>query len=354
MTKSFLVVKGGVRAGRYHSRLRSDSDSAYFVNMASDQILDPETFLLLALMDSIQYEDFPSTAEINDTSKADWFSTAATLVQLIWVIINMACRLYTNCTISVMELISLDWIIFGLIAIMLWWKCPQNIKIPFTIPLQHSSMLTESPSSNHDLPVYFEALHEHVTDYDYFMEHWDSWPHFPLGRWSGWIIPFIVIKVLSHCIFWSSYRWHLAPHRTAWMVLTVFSTLSDFLLFLADPHLRFEWSETSIFQNYIHPLLLHPPLFHEEENMIFTLGGKWLTLARWMGIYNPTDSQWRCASQETWHANDLKLVVGAVFVTLACQSGMLVIALMAFTNAPSGVYHVPNMWILEALVHLGG
>lgn len=353
LTKSFLVVKGGIRAIPHHRRLSADSGSAQSVAMTAGKIIDTETFLWLAVAGRIRYKDFPTTQEINDKSKADWFSKVATLVQLVWTIVNMVCRLKNNCAISVMEVMILDWVIFGLLAIMLWWKCPQNIQTSYTLPVKDHRMIARAPPSEHDEDPPTGALLDHITvtqnDIIYGS---DDFLKFELGHSWGLMGIMTTMLFLVRFLFWGSYQWHSAQHKKAWIILTAFSTISEMVLFIADPHMRFDWGSRSIYYTYIQPLLLEPPRFRVENSKE---GGKWLALAKGMGIYNPTDLKpWRCPLQEIWHDIDLKLVVVAVFALLVCQSGKLIIAFMAFKSAPSGIYDVPRAWILEVLVHVGG
>lgn len=58
-------------------RTSSGSNSAQ--SIAPYEIIDAKTLLLLAVTGIIRYEDFPTTEEINDKSKADWFSV------LLWL-----------------------------------------------------------------------------------------------------------------------------------------------------------------------------------------------------------------------------------------------------------------------------
>lgn len=353
LQKSFLVVKGGVRAKTHRRRLSTESSSEHTINTSADRIIDTETFLWLAVAGRILYKDFPTTEEINDKSKADWFSKAATLVQLIWVVVNMVCRLKGHCTISVMEVMILDWMIFGLIAMMMWWKCPQNIKTSYIIPVQDFGMQPGLPPSDHDPSISTGALLDHITvSQDYEKLGSDDMDDFLIGQSCSIMLFLSAPLFILRFVFWISYQWHSAWHKKAWITFTAFSTVADLILFIADPQMRFDWCPRTIYSTYLLPIMLEPRRFPAEDNRN---SGKWLALARGMGIYNPTDLRpWRTASQEVWHDIDLKAVVVAVLMALICQSGKLVISVMAFTSAPQGIYDVPNAWILEALVHLGG
>lgn len=368
LSKSFLVVKGGIVAGHGHTNSSSDASPAETVETEEGKIIDTETFLRLAVMGSILYEDFPTTDQINDKSKADWFSKGAALVQLIWFIVNLICRVNKSCAISVLESMTLDWVIFGVLATMFWWKCPQNINIPFTIPVHNPSITEPSPKRDPNAPA--GTLLDYIASFEQaYLWAPDGWvpedhPHpwalddrWPISPWSsGAGVLFMVFPVLGHItvqiLFFGHYHWHSKQHYVIWRLLFGLTTVAEAAIFYLDPHARTDQRDEHIYFHYLRPLLLQPP---QKRGLDKKQVGVWLSLARGMGIYNSTDSKpWRRDAEKTWHEIDLKLLVVTIFVTLLCQSGKLVIAVMAFKSAPQGIYSVPDVPFLEALVHVGG
>lgn len=340
LTKSLLVIKGGICAGSPRIHPSNDTGCTQSASMTVGKIMDPETFLRLAAKGSISYEDFPITEEINDKSKADWFAKGLTMLQLAWAVINICIRLINFCGISAMEVMIFDWGIFGPLAIILWWKCPQNINIPYTIPVQ------DSPNQPRQGPL------DNITPFENELGFYTNSRGCSFGSAAVLMFCFTIARFSIHWVFWFLYHWHSTPPKVFWIVCTTISTVSALVLFFADPQMRKDWDDESIYVTYLRPLMVEPPRSHGENNG--QVSG-WFALARGMGIYNSTDLKpWRRAKEEVKHDYDMKAVVAAVFVSLLCQAAKLVIAVMAFSSAPSSIYKVPKVWILEAWVHVGG
>lgn len=402
-TKSFLVVKGGIgvikhnrhypdgsaesantapdeTTNRRHSRdsgseksmdlitdkindaetnrsYPSDRSSAKAMNTASCKIIGTELFLLLAVSGRIRYEDFPTTDEINDKSKADWFSKCAAAAQLVWFFVNLVCRGNAGLPSSVMEILVMDWIILGIISAFLWWSCPQNVHTPYIVPIQDYPTSAEAPTLDLSADLAMGVLLGSVP------ADRNSWSDkeisevisrvisdgHQLNRYKSRIacfalIPPMIIQFFSSLEVWKLYWWHPAPPQTFWMIFTCFNTASEIVLISADPGICFNWATTSMYQTYIRPFVPEPPQREEIRT-----GNEWLSLPRGIGIYSTAS-----ASEEKWQSIRLRLVVVAAFVILLCHLGKLVIALTAFISAPEGIYKVPGYTILEVLGHVGG
>lgn len=353
LTKSFLVVKGGIRVSLHREHPSTDSSSAPLANTATDGIIDPETFFNLAILGIIRYEDLPTAEEINDKSKADWFAKITTLFQLVWAVFNIGCRRFTNYPISLLELMTLDWIIFGLLATILWWKCPKNLGIPFNVPVQDPHVPSAAPPTNRSSKPWMEALHDHFAeDKDYFRTGLiDTDEDFSLRSWILMVF-FNFAELIIYFIFGVQYKWHQSQADHAWVVFETLSMVSGWFLFTPCLDMHSLWSDRSIHERYIQSLWLEAPHSGQEN---YRRISKWVQLARGMGIFTSTNlKRWQCAPRDEWHDTDLKLLIAVIVVILLSQSAKLVISLLALASAPQGLYNVPEIWFLEALVHVGG
>lgn len=169
LEKSFLVVKGGICARPHRSRLADQSNDRQCRSTTAGNIVDPQTFLWLACVGSLKYKDFPSAEEIHDKSKADWFAKTIAVSQLLWTVINIGCRDSNNYTVSLLENMMLEWIVFGVLASALWWRCPKGIEVPYHVPVRDYSGLdhpepAETSQSDLDQPHYTQGLRNRLME----------------------------------------------------------------------------------------------------------------------------------------------------------------------------------------------
>ncbi|KAJ0109416.1 hypothetical protein J7T55_000341 [Diaporthe amygdali] len=348
-TKSFLVVKGGICVRPHYQRSHiDDSSSSQSINSNFGDILDPDTFLQLARVGSVQYEDFPATMEIHDKSKADWFAKAITGLQLLWFIINIGCRRINNFPVSLMEAITLDWIVYGLLASILWLKCPQNIEIPYDVPVRdYRELAAESQSDYH--PVLSEVL----------LRHWlTANPDY--GRRSH--TNKSMSQILCCTIMLPSSALMMVPLMTpyqfpsrlvtgAWVAFAAMS-LSSILALTLEPLVRSDQYDGYIRERFVKLLMLEPSESCENETRSVS---RWLELTAAMGFYDKSDVAYKqMNSDSVTRGFFLMVVMPSISVAWLSHFAKLVIALTAFADAPHGVYDVPSTWVLEALVHVGG
>lgn len=313
--------------------------------MTTDHIVEAHTFFLLAYVGSIRYKDFPTSEEIHDKSKADWFAKCITLLQLLWTVLNIGCRKAYGYPVSIMEKLMLEWVILGFIALITWWKCPQNIQMPYRVPFRdhHELMAMSRPDNNTPLPT--KAL------YCGLIEDAENGAY-ETRSLAIPIVPLIAVMCLavSQAGFFQ-YQWHSVHTQQAWTLFTATYNLAAILLILIDFCFRF-FQSTEYFQGrYAELLSLETPVLDALNTRPLSRRQK---LATGMGIYNMTElnsAKLGSGSGQEW---GLKVIVMVVFVALLSQFARLVIALTAFSSAPIGIYDVPKTWILEALVHVGG
>lgn len=404
--KSFLVVKGGIgviQHNRYYSNASAesadtasardetthrhhsrDSDSEQSMDITSDEVNDAwtngnssdsisaqatntapctiiihmETFLLLAVTGKIRYEDFPTNEQIDDKSKADWFSRCAALAQLLWFLVNIVCRACARYSISALEVLVLDWIMFGFVATGFWWGCPQNVNTPYIVPTQDDPMSAEAAPLDLSADLAVGVLIGSVPDNRVFLS--DTYisslistviaDGHKTNRFKGeFALPThlgpMICQLTFSSLFAGLYQWHSAQPKAFWIIFTCLTTASEIVLIWADNEIEFNWTATSIYETYIRPFVPETSRRRGESR----LDNEWLSLPRRMGIY-PASSDSEAKRQN----NRLRLLVAAAFVILLCHLGKLVIALTAFINAPEDIYKVPGYAILEVLGHVGG
>lgn len=346
LTKSFLVVKRGIRLHQYHrDHANCHMRSGQNKDTTKDNITEPQIFQMLAHVGSIQYKDFPTSEEIQDKSKGDWIAKSITLLQLLWTIVNIGCRSGYNFSVSLLEGLMLEWVVLGLLALIPWWKCPQDINVPYSLPfLDHRELMAMS-HSDHVAPI-MRALHNEVseTQAKRFDLHRDIWVSFTLGLAIGFL-------GFSNLIFFNHYQWHSSHARKTWWFFTVTYYIAAFFLVQMDFYVRFAESGQYFQKKYEELLLLET-----TESNVRNTGNcsMWQKLSTGMGIYNVTELD---STTTIWiFPKDfgLKALVVVVFVALLSQFARLVIALTAFSSAPRGIYDVPQTWLLEALAHVGG
>ncbi|KAG6355238.1 hypothetical protein INS49_004319 [Diaporthe citri] len=351
LTKSFLVFKRGIRLRPHTHRAASDLSSSQCSNTTADDIVDPQTFLRLALVGSIRYEDFPISEEIDDKSKADWFAKSITLLQLLWAIVNIGCRRSYNYPASVLERLMFEWIIFGLLAFIPWWRCPQNIKKPYDVPFRDYAELMAMSHAHQNPPLSPVALHNKLMETP---EDKDD-----EGR-AFWISPFILAMAslclaMLHALYFPKpdYQWHSIPAYKAWVFFTTSYYIAALALIYLDL-LFWNFKSLEYLQGRYEKLLkLEAPGAYEQTTEPYS---KWADVALGMGIYNvgELDSAETTVNMEWGEFNLLKVVVVTACVALFSQFARLVIALTAFSCAPRSIYDVFQTWILEALAHVGG
>ncbi|KAI7782205.1 hypothetical protein LA080_013750 [Diaporthe eres] len=321
LEKSFLVVKGGICVRpHYRNRLADQSNDRRCKSTKSGNIVDPQTFLWLACVGGLKYMDFPSAEEIQDKSKADWFAKTIAVSQLLWTVINIGCRDSNNYTVSLLENMMLEWIVFGVLASALWWRCPKGIEVPYHVPVRDYSGLdhpepAETSQSDLDQPYYTQGLRNRLME---------SEKNYDLQLGADITMVFTMIYIASAMLF----------------------IIMDIRFFRMSQHAE------DCHRRYVQ--------LEELENSAFNEGDtgsncKWRSLAKGMGLYTATELNFKYgAGIADPHNVLLKVVVVAVFITTICQFARLVIALTAYSNAPRDIYDVPKAWILEVLLHFGG
>lgn len=350
LKKSFLVVKGGFiarAAGRHTAR---DIDQTQTIN----HIIDFEILIRLASAGCVHHGDFPTTKEINDKSKADWFAKGITLLQIVWFTTNFCYRVTHRYDITNLEAMSMDWIICGVPALMFWWQCPQNIAVAYHIPVtkftdvgkeREPSRTSQSESANIQglLRKGYYTGRMSINRLNAYLVLKGSTNILLVGAWIFYTI------YINHS---PGVRW--PSEQVSSVSSTCFSV--SFLCAIAISMMYFlleGWSSRDcLYGKYIEMLILDSPVLVDQET---ESPDRWLKFAEKVGIYDVIDMrQWKCLPKIREHYWLTRVLVVAVLTTLIARLVALTIAIDALRIAPSGVYDVPKTWAMEAMVHVGG
>lgn len=350
LKKSFLVVKGGIVARPVGGYMARDVDRKQKINY----IIDFEVLTRLASAGCVRYKDFPTTKEINDKSKADWFAKSITLLQLVWFTTNFCYRVSHGYDIANLEAMTMDWIICGVPALMLWWQCPQNITVAFRVPVTKFADVGK-PREPSRVPQSESPQLQKFLKKGYYM----------LSRSSGGFSGLFLLKAFTNVFLigaWVSFTIYIShSHGLRWPSDQVASFSSacftvSFLCAMGISMMYFlleDWSSKDcLYGKYVELLVLDSPIPLDQEARS---PDRWLKVAAKIGIYDVIDMrQWRCLPRIKDHFWITRIFVVVVFTTLVARLATLIIDIAAFRVAPSGVYDVPETWVLEAMMHVGG
>ncbi|KAL4762784.1 uncharacterized protein BDW70DRAFT_158393 [Aspergillus foveolatus] len=75
--------------------------------------------------------------EIKDRAKADTLAKTFTVCQSTWVTANIVARAGYGLSITPFEFATLSYVACAIMAYACWWKKPQDMAVPITIPLRH-------------------------------------------------------------------------------------------------------------------------------------------------------------------------------------------------------------------------
>lgn len=347
LKKSFLVVKGGFIARPAGIRTVCDMDQKQQINY----IIDFEILIRLATAGCVRYEDFPTTKEINDKSKADWFAKGITLLQLVWFTTNFCYRVTHDYDVANLEAMTMDWVICGVPALILWWQCPQNIAVAYQIPVTKFADVgkeREAPRA----PQSESAQLQRLLEKGYYISSDKYLGHAVLKGFANALLigawAFYTIKINhSHGLRWPS-------EGVLWVSSTCFTFSLICALSISAKYFTLDvWSSKDCFYGkYVELLVLDSPVFLDQE---VQSTDRWLNVLEKIGVYDVIDMrQWRCLPKLPEQFWPTRVFVVVVFTALIARFTELIIAIAAFGIAPSGLYDVPKTWASEAIIHVGG
>ncbi|KAM7196967.1 hypothetical protein V8F33_005849 [Rhypophila sp. PSN 637] len=87
----------------------------------------------LATAGRLSFYDFPTDAEIDDRSKSSGLLKTISISQTIWFMVNVAYRLGSNLSVTLLEDLAVAHAFCGLVMFIGWFRCPQDIHAPFLI-----------------------------------------------------------------------------------------------------------------------------------------------------------------------------------------------------------------------------
>ena len=98
--------------------------------------LQGKRFLDLAHSGKIIFDDFPKNAEIESRTKADWIAKLVAVLQATWFLANVLSRIIQNLPVTPLEDTTAASACCGLVAFLLYFRCPQDVQERFPIKLR--------------------------------------------------------------------------------------------------------------------------------------------------------------------------------------------------------------------------
>ncbi|KAM7215217.1 hypothetical protein V8F06_009440 [Rhypophila decipiens] len=95
--------------------------------------LSEDNLVSLATAGRLSFHDFPTDAEIDDRSKSSGLLKTIPISQTIWFMVNVAYRLRSNLSVTLLEDLTVAHAFCGLVMFIGWFRCPQDIHAPFLI-----------------------------------------------------------------------------------------------------------------------------------------------------------------------------------------------------------------------------
>lgn len=339
LKKSFLVVKGGIMARPSETDEIDDAEKFNY-------IIDHEILIRLASVGCLRYRDFPSTSEINDKSKANWLAKSITLLQLTWFTTNFFYRVAHGYKVSRLEVVTMEWIICGTPALLMWWQCPQNIAVPNYVPVvKFSAPERESLLVSQPVLAQLETL---VRDGSFFhaSEEWDE-DCYLLKGFANMSLVFVLSAFTG---LMSKFYDGIDPGFDT--ACGVISALSTFMIVAMGCTLEACGFDRYHCGKYVELLVSdHPLLFEQEAKSC----DRWPNVAVEIGICDVIDKrQWQRSVKSQVAFSATKILVVIVFAAMLVRLGSIIAAFVALGSTPRGVYDVPKTWVLESIIHVGG
>jgi len=159
--QAFFLLCGGVRYVRPNGELLKTHRIVLWINRASLSDEKARNFMLFML------DHLPNDARIDDRSKADILAKVLTCSQALWVAIQTIARLQQRLDVSLLEIVTVAYILLAIIAYSLWFSKPYSIGISDHVPLatEFEFVAAKAGSKTYDRGVlYFDFA---FTDMDW-------------------------------------------------------------------------------------------------------------------------------------------------------------------------------------------
>lgn len=342
---SFLVVKGGIVARPAETPISQPVEGATYICTIEHELLSR-----LASVGCVRLEDFPSASVIDDKSKANWFAKTITLLQLTWFTTNFYYRVLHGYKVCPLEAATMEWIVWGTPALLIWWQCPQNITVFEYVPvIKFSDPEREPPLTSQPESAQLDTLLRNTSLFH------DAEP------------TLVCILALFFCVlgatlffvsaFLTGFTSGLSTGQGKCPLFNARYATIPFMLLTAFAMLVYLFTELFWFHSYYcvefvqflvsdYPTLRQPEA--ERRNM-------WLNAAAEIGLHDCMDSkQWRFIPDFELYSYAWGVVLVAVCVLMLFRLGAVIVAFASFRSTPIDVYDVPKAWVLEAIVHVGG
>ncbi|KAK3332843.1 hypothetical protein B0T19DRAFT_473634 [Cercophora scortea] len=129
--QSFLVVQDGIYS-KQSSEIRHNR---------IHRLLEPDALVRLVQTTGLGPEDmgFPTDDEIEDRSKKDWLLKSISISQTLWFVANVLSRVVQGFQVSLLEDLTIAYAFCGLIMLIAWFDCPQDIHQAFIVDFERGS-----------------------------------------------------------------------------------------------------------------------------------------------------------------------------------------------------------------------
>lgn len=84
----------------------------------------------------------PQKDDIDRRSKKSWLEKIIAGGQALWFIANIITRLAGGYQVTLLEVITISYACCGLIAMLAWFRCPQDLEDPFEVDLRGTGAMT--------------------------------------------------------------------------------------------------------------------------------------------------------------------------------------------------------------------
>ena len=130
MEQSFLIVKNGVK-------LKGSGDL-----LTAERLVELAEQAQQKHRVDIHIDMLPQKEQIDRRSKKSWLEKIIAGGQALWFSTSIMSRLVGGYQVTLLEVITIAYACCGLVAMMAWFRCPQDINDPFEIDLRTVAALT--------------------------------------------------------------------------------------------------------------------------------------------------------------------------------------------------------------------
>lgn len=130
LRQAFFIVKEGVCV---------KGDIYSYANLDRACCLTRKSLEEWARTGRLEFADLPSDEQIADRSKSGRVLKTISVFQTLWFIANIIYRVCAGLQVSLLEDLTVAYALCGLLMLIAWFRCPQDVCQPFIIRLRSES-----------------------------------------------------------------------------------------------------------------------------------------------------------------------------------------------------------------------